>query len=135
MDVLTLHEKLFAHHILMSKHLILFFFIIFSISTAVAEDNKCYELRVYTANEGKLEELNARFRDHTCKLFEKHGFKLIKTKGMIFDSYYVSLLSEQYKYGDKNFLRAFFIGLISNIYAVFSKNGHSSNIYIFKKSK
>lgn len=74
MDVLTLHEKIFTHHILMSKHLNLFFFIIFSISTAVAEDNKCYELRVYTANEGKLEELNARFRDHTCKLFEKHGF-------------------------------------------------------------
>ena len=74
MDVLTLHEKIFTHHILMSKHLNLFFFIIFSISIAVAEDNKCYELRVYTANEGKLEELNARFRDHTCKLFEKHGF-------------------------------------------------------------
>lgn len=32
-----------------------------------------YELRVYTAHEGKLPELLARFRDHTCKLFEKHG--------------------------------------------------------------
>jgi hypothetical protein len=32
-----------------------------------------YELRVYTAHEGKMPELLARFRDHTCKLFEKHG--------------------------------------------------------------
>jgi hypothetical protein len=32
-----------------------------------------YELRVYTAAEGKMEALHARFRDHTLKLFEKHG--------------------------------------------------------------
>ncbi|MFP6902495.1 MAG: NIPSNAP family protein [Verrucomicrobiia bacterium] len=38
-----------------------------------AEDTRCYELRIYTANQGKLEALNARFRDHTCKLFKKHG--------------------------------------------------------------
>lgn len=34
-----------------------------------------YELRVYHAVEGKLEDLLARFRDHTMKLFEKHGIK------------------------------------------------------------
>lgn len=34
-----------------------------------------YELRTYTTNEGKLDDLNARFRDHTVKLFEKHGMK------------------------------------------------------------
>ena len=32
-----------------------------------------YELRIYTCNEGKLDALLSRFRDHTCKLFEKHG--------------------------------------------------------------
>jgi hypothetical protein len=32
-----------------------------------------YELRVYTAAKGKLDALNARFRDHTARLFEKHG--------------------------------------------------------------
>lgn len=32
-----------------------------------------YELRTYYANEGKLDALHARFRDHTCALFEKHG--------------------------------------------------------------
>jgi hypothetical protein len=38
-----------------------------------AEDIRSYELRIYTAYKGKLGALNARFRDHTCKLFEKHG--------------------------------------------------------------
>ena len=38
---------------------------------------KVYELRVYHANPGKLEALNARFRDHTCKLFQKHGMELV----------------------------------------------------------
>lgn len=32
-----------------------------------------YELRIYTANPGKMGALTARFRDHTCKLFERHG--------------------------------------------------------------
>jgi len=32
-----------------------------------------YELRTYTASEGKLADLQARFRNHTVKLFEKHG--------------------------------------------------------------
>jgi hypothetical protein len=34
-----------------------------------------YELRTYTAAEGKLEALEARFKNHTVKLFEKHGMK------------------------------------------------------------
>src|SRR5260370_42691874 len=34
-----------------------------------------YELRVYHAYEGKLEDLLRRFREHTTKLFEKHGIK------------------------------------------------------------
>lgn len=38
-----------------------------------ADDGRVYELRIYTCNEGKLDALLARFRDHTCKLFEKHG--------------------------------------------------------------
>lgn len=32
-----------------------------------------FELRTYTAYDGKLPELLARFRDHTMKLFERHG--------------------------------------------------------------
>ena len=34
---------------------------------------KVFELRTYTAPEGKLPNLQARFRDHTMRLFEKHG--------------------------------------------------------------
>jgi hypothetical protein len=37
------------------------------------KDTRVYELRVYYAAPGKLDALNARFRDHTMKLFEKHG--------------------------------------------------------------
>src|SRR2546425_4189171 len=44
-----------------------------SLILQAAEDTRCYEMRVYYAASGKLEALNARFRDHTCKLFEKHG--------------------------------------------------------------
>ena len=36
-----------------------------------------YELRTYTAAPGRLGALNARFRNHTCRLFEKHGMKNI----------------------------------------------------------
>jgi hypothetical protein len=36
-----------------------------------------YELRIYTAAPGKLDAVLARFRDHTCKLFERHGMENI----------------------------------------------------------
>jgi NIPSNAP len=36
-----------------------------------------FELRTYTAPEGKLGELHARFRDHTLKIFNKHGMKSV----------------------------------------------------------
>jgi hypothetical protein len=39
---------------------------------AGAED-RLFELRTYTCNDGKLPALHARFKDHTCALFEKHG--------------------------------------------------------------
>src|SRR4051812_46887766 len=40
-----------------------------------AAQNQVYELRTYTAPEGKLEALKARFRDHTIRIFERHGMK------------------------------------------------------------
>ena len=40
-----------------------------------ASKNHVFELRTYTTPEGKLEDLNTRFRDHTLKIFEKHGMK------------------------------------------------------------
>jgi len=38
-----------------------------------AMDNRLFEMRIYTAAPGKLDALNARFKNHTIKLFEKHG--------------------------------------------------------------
>jgi hypothetical protein len=40
-------------------------------------DTRVFEMRTYYANEGKMKGLHARFRDHTCKLFEKHGMTII----------------------------------------------------------
>jgi hypothetical protein len=42
-------------------------------SPAAEKEGQVYEMRVYYAPAGKLEALNARFKDHTMKLFEKHG--------------------------------------------------------------
>ena len=38
-------------------------------------NGKVFELRTYTTNEGKLPNLLARFRDHTRRIFEKHGME------------------------------------------------------------
>lgn len=39
--------------------------------------SRVFEMRTYIANEGKMEALHARFRDHTNKLFVKHGMELV----------------------------------------------------------
>jgi hypothetical protein len=40
-----------------------------------AHDTRVYEIRTYYANDGKLDDLVARFRDHTTSLFAKHGIE------------------------------------------------------------
>ena len=40
---------------------------------AISETNQIFELRTYTAAEGQFDHLLARFRDHTLRIFEKHG--------------------------------------------------------------
>jgi hypothetical protein len=42
-----------------------------------AKSDVVYELRVYHANEGKLDTLLARFRDHTVEIFKRHGMKSV----------------------------------------------------------
>lgn len=44
---------------------------------ARASDTRVFELRTYYPHPGKMEALHARFRDHTCKLFEKHGMTIV----------------------------------------------------------
>ncbi|MEP3208495.1 MAG: class I SAM-dependent methyltransferase [Maribacter sp.] len=71
-------------------------------------------------------------RTSIAKLFLKHGLELIKVKPMLFDSFYVSLLSEKYKTGKQNVFKAFALGLYSNLAAMRTKE-YSSHIYILKR--
>ena len=68
------------------------------------------------------------------KLFENHGLSLHKTLPMKFDSFYVSMLSEKYMNGKVNLVKAFLIGLISNLKGKKDET-YSSQIYIFKKTE
>ena len=45
--------------------------------SAEAGSEKIYEMRTYTAAPGKLDDLHARFRDHTTRIFTKHHMKVI----------------------------------------------------------
>ncbi len=67
-------------------------------------------------------------------LFEREGLQLQKVLPMPFDAFYVSLLSEKYKTGKMNFIKAFFIGATSNWKANSTKE-HSSHIYVIKPSQ
>lgn len=65
------------------------------------------------------------------KLFIKENLDLIEVIPMKFDSFYVSLLSEKYKTGKMNFIKAFFIGIKSN-WKGSQKMEYSSHIYVLK---
>jgi 2-polyprenyl-3-methyl-5-hydroxy-6-metoxy-1,4-benzoquinol methylase len=67
------------------------------------------------------------------QLVEKHGLKLDSIKPMRFDSYYVSMLSEQYKNGKGNITRAFKNGFVSNKKSRQHPDKCSSVIYIISK--
>ncbi len=57
------------------KHysLIFLLFLACSVFVAAQKDNRLYEMRIYTAEKGRLNDLHKRFREHTTKLFVKHG--------------------------------------------------------------
>ncbi len=65
------------------------------------------------------------------QLLAKYGFVLNETYPMKFDSFYVSMLSEKYKFGRVNYLKAFLAGLRSNLKAK-KATDYSSVIYVFK---
>ena len=66
-------------------------------------------------------------------LAQLKGFTVKAFKPMWFDSFYVSMLSEQYKNGKGNIIKAFFAGLISNIKSIGNAKNCSSVIYVMKK--
>ncbi|WP_316928071.1 class I SAM-dependent methyltransferase [Gillisia marina] len=67
------------------------------------------------------------------KLFSGTSFSQFDEKPLLFDSFYVSLLSEKYKTKKKNFFKAFLIGLKSNLKAKKSSE-YSSIAYFFRKT-
>ena len=67
-------------------------------------------------------------------IFERNNFRVEKVLPLIFDSFYVSLLSEKYKTGKSNLFSGFKTGLRSNMKA--KKTGeYSSLIYVIKNNK
>jgi 2-polyprenyl-3-methyl-5-hydroxy-6-metoxy-1,4-benzoquinol methylase len=74
------------------------------------------------------------FSKESIKNLFAENFELEKIEPMIFDSFYVSLLSEKYKTGNKFSLKALWIGLKSNLKAKRTKE-YSSHIYCFRKVK
>ena len=45
--------------------------------TTSAQNQKVFELRTYQATPGNLDNLHARFRDHTIRIFRKHGMEVV----------------------------------------------------------
>lgn len=70
-----------------------------SIMNAAERDPRCFELRTYHAAPGKMEVLHSRFRDHTLRLFKKHGISNI--------GYWVQLDKEGNKTDKLTFLLAY----------------------------
>ncbi|UFH55253.1 class I SAM-dependent methyltransferase [Spirosoma sp. KNUC1025] len=65
-------------------------------------------------------------------LFKKHGLRLIDKKPMIFDAFYIAMLSTKYQHGKTDYIKSVQIGSKSNIES--RRTGNSSSlIYEFKK--
>ena len=68
------------------------------------------------------------------KIFKTKGLKLVKTDKLVWDAYYISYLSEQYKHHNFPLVRGCFRGFISNIKA--RRSGEwSSMVYVFEPQK
>jgi 2-polyprenyl-3-methyl-5-hydroxy-6-metoxy-1,4-benzoquinol methylase len=71
--------------------------------------------------------------DAMTSLLVKHELRLKSLKPMLFDSFYISMLSEKYKTGKNNLVKAFYVGLVSNFIALKNKRKCSSVIYVIGK--
>ena len=67
-------------------------------------------------------------------LLKKHGFQLMAKKGMPFDAYYVSLLSEKYRKSKLGLPLGFLWGSLSNLQGALNTDRSSSIIYAFHKN-
>jgi len=66
-------------------------------------------------------------------LANKHNLNVTAIKLMWYDSFYISMISEQYKNGKGNLFNAFFVGLISNFKTLSNPEKCSSLIYVMSK--
>lgn len=65
-------------------------------------------------------------------LFNKHGFTLVDKKPMVFDAFYIAMLSSRYQTGKTDYIKSVQTGLASNAEA--RRTGNSSSlIYLFNK--
>ncbi len=65
-------------------------------------------------------------------LFKKHGFVLVNRQPMLFDAFYVAMLSTRYQSGKTDYLKSIRIGLTSNAEA--NRTGNASSlVYFFRK--
>jgi 2-polyprenyl-3-methyl-5-hydroxy-6-metoxy-1,4-benzoquinol methylase len=71
--------------------------------------------------------------DAASNLLKQHGLKLLAIKPMWFDSFYIAMLSEQYKNVKNNLVKAVWNGMLSNVKAIFDKKKCSSVIYVIGK--
>lgn len=67
-------------------------------------------------------------------IFKKHGMRIIKTKPMFFDAFYVSILSEKYRTGKSQIIKALWTGIQSNLHGLHTKE-YSSQIYILQRGQ
>lgn len=66
-------------------------------------------------------------------LAEQNGFRVEKILPMWFDSFYISMLSEKYRHGKNNLIRAVSVGFISNLKVWKNKQKCSSLIYVLER--
>ena len=67
------------------------------------------------------------------KLMKSYGFQCLKTKPMLLDAFYISIMSEKYKKSKLSFVKGIMAGLISNLSALYTSN-YSSSVFVFKKT-
>ncbi len=66
------------------------------------------------------------------RLMENFGFEIVTIKPMVFDSFYISMLSEKYMHGKINYISSFFNGLKTDLYGLSDKKYYSSLIYVLR---
>ena len=66
-------------------------------------------------------------------LCRKHNLTVFRTLPMVFDSFYVSMLSEKYRSGNSNLISAVWNGFRSNLSALKTGKTYSSQIYLIRK--